>query len=370
MQKKELLLKNLSLVWDVLDFWLHSSQSPIEDAILKTKEDGRFSRDDIDFAIQHYRESISYESLHKWLNNSFSASKDINSRLLTKKVLCLHAGNLPLVGLQDVLAVMLSGNHYFGKVSVKDPWLLPSLIGLLEDKAEISCEHSTEIRDFEGLNADAILFSGSGESVITLTKLLGELQITSPQTKSLIRTAHASVAWISAADLEKNETIESIVWACFRHNGKGCRSLAAIFTDADEDMVVQMLSDKASAMQLENRILSVTAEVKFSYSYHKSVGRKAVLIADTLFVCGEPDIWKNKQVTITRSKPQDLHNFLESAGSAIQSVYSVDGTDIPFLYANTESLHMAQTPPISWKPDGTDPLLWLLNTEHNLPDEV
>jgi len=44
-------------------------------------------------------------------------------------VVALLAGNLPLVGLQDALALMLFGQEARVKLSKKDPYLIAVLLG-------------------------------------------------------------------------------------------------------------------------------------------------------------------------------------------------------------------------------------------------
>ncbi len=43
----------------------------------------------------------------------------------------------------------------------------------------------------------------------------------------------------------------------------------------------------------------------------------------------------------------------------LQSVYTIDGTQLAGFDKPTEPLSDAQQPPIFWQPDGTDTLKWL-----------
>ena len=88
-------------------------------------EEGLFSFEDIKFQIRALKENIDSGQVKEWAKRAELGERK-NS--FNQKVLCLHAGNLPLVGFQDALGTILSGADYFGKVSRKDPYLLPTFL--------------------------------------------------------------------------------------------------------------------------------------------------------------------------------------------------------------------------------------------------
>ena len=88
-------------------------------------------------------------TLRRWLDDSLS-HPDISPRKDTV-FYALHAGNLPLVGFQDVLAVLLSGAGYAGKLSRKDPWLIASFFDVLRQlHPQIPVQISTDLAGYQG----------------------------------------------------------------------------------------------------------------------------------------------------------------------------------------------------------------------------
>jgi hypothetical protein len=74
----------------------------------------------------------------------------------------INAGNIPFVGLHDLLSVLNSGHLYFGKNSSDDKYLLPWIANLL---IEIEPELKSRINFIEKLNEiDAVIATGSDNS--------------------------------------------------------------------------------------------------------------------------------------------------------------------------------------------------------------
>src|SRR5690606_21842965 len=86
--------------------WIQAQEGDIQVAVERSSE--RFHRADIMYMLQHLRTRVTADNLQQWVDQSYVESSPSD-------VLCLHAGNLPLVGFQDVAAVWLSGHNYRGK---------------------------------------------------------------------------------------------------------------------------------------------------------------------------------------------------------------------------------------------------------------
>lgn len=303
------------------------------------------------------RESLNRQNLHLWTEKSGLFENSVKSRT----ILCLHAGNLPMVGIQDLLAVMITGGRYVGKLSKKDPYLLAALIVKLKEHGigEDSIQE-IHLEKLKGISADAVLFAGSENSAKTVKKKLLALGIIDIDTPLLIRTAHFSVAWIHD---QYPETMKQLIDAVLRYAGLGCRSVAMVvapfaftlnscnFTDYVESFWVMNPQKERPPASLYHR-----------YAMNKAVGISQIWLDDFLI---EEDLKKPDHNFILQwivGGEDVMMEIITDYGSGLQSIYSTDryiGTEI----ANRvlEPLDEAQIPPIWWRPDGVDTIAWLQN---------
>ncbi|HAW80491.1 MAG TPA: hypothetical protein DCX27_12750, partial [Balneola sp.] len=136
--------------------WLQPYNQSLKKAIDKTVEEGLFSFEDIKFQIRTLKQKVDSGQIEEWAKRA-ELSEIKNS--VEQKVLCLLAGNLPLVGFQDALGTILSGADYYGKLSKKDPYLLSGFLKMMDEAhLDNQIQYSTELADFKDLQADKVLF--------------------------------------------------------------------------------------------------------------------------------------------------------------------------------------------------------------------
>lgn len=342
--------KRAELLAGCVQDWLDDRSGELRRAVEQTTADALFPEHDIRFALDHIRKSVTSDALKNWVSEAHTERKPVSPG----DVLCLHAGNLPLVGFQDVVAVLLSGHHYHGKLSRKDPWLLDSILNHLRQSGHFERIHWSV--DLDGLNsekANAVLFSGSGKSVIPVLKELEKRDWLHQSTKKLIRTAHASAAWF---DLSHNG-LECLAEAVFRYEGKGCRSVAAVFTPGKPETLLNSLAEAAGKFLARNPAVPIKQpQLEYRHAYNSAIGKLSVRAGNILLETGNPDLKKDGVVTITQAGPEDVRKFAAQSGSVLQTVYTNEPGLIEF-----ERLSYAQQPEISWKPDGIDPLKALID---------
>ena len=129
--------------------WLQPDNTSLKKAIDRTVEEGLFSLADIKFQIRALKENVDGGQVEEWVRR---AKLSNTNNATGQKVLCLHAGNLPLVGFQDALGTILSGADYYGKLSSKDPYLLTSFLEKVKEfELENSINFSTDLNDFKNL---------------------------------------------------------------------------------------------------------------------------------------------------------------------------------------------------------------------------
>jgi len=89
--------------------WIHQPPEVMEPIIAAQVDQSGHTRADVVYQLKHLADAITPESLRQWVQKSWSTSDSTLQELQpTDVICCIHAGNLPMVGLQDMFAVVLS----------------------------------------------------------------------------------------------------------------------------------------------------------------------------------------------------------------------------------------------------------------------
>jgi hypothetical protein len=335
--------------------WLRPDNADLQHAIEKTVDEDLFSFEDIKHQLLALKQSLTSDNIDRWITKS----DVIPNSLQNRTVLCLHAGNLPLVGLQDFLAVLISGANYKGKLSRKDPYLLPSLIRSFEEKQDLQkIGYSTGLNSFFGAGVDAWMFSGSQNNASAVKDILLKNDMISTITPSLIRTAFFSAAFVDKID---EETMRDLTEAVFRYGGSGCRSVALVVSPFKLNDIKCEFTDYIESFWLKNpQHQSPANDLVHRFALNKALGINQAWLNNFLIEEGE-EIPRNK--FILKWIQGDFSSFSEiliKNSTGLQSAYST-ANYIGKVAGSTivEPLSAAQKPPVWWKPDGTDTLEWL-----------
>lgn len=329
----------------------------LKTAIDRTISDSLFSFQDIKHQILALKESLNCNQLHYWANQSGL----IDESMKGKTVLCLHAGNLPLVGIQDLLAVIMTGGKYVGKLSGKDPYLLESLLVKLKEHGLGSDSlYDTHLYRLKGIQADVVLFAGSERSVQAVKEKLLNLAMINSGTPILARTAYYSIAWIHD---QKPDTMNLLMEAVFRYAGKGCRSVAAVIAPFSFSSNSCNFTDYVESFWIKNPQLHKPPESLYHrFALNKAIGVPQIWLDDFLIEESLKIPDENFILQWITGGEEKLQEMIKKSRSGLQSIYSTDkyvGKRIGNRVI--ESLDEAQTPPIWWKPDGVDTIHWLQN---------
>lgn len=342
---------------EALRIWFDSNE--LLEAIEKTVEANLFNRHDVNFAVEHLKKTVERGDILYWVD----LYSELSSPDDTRTILCLHAGNLPLVGFQDMLAVVLSGARYAGKISKKDPFLITSFILLLKQLNPVLGEKlgfSTELSDFAGLKADLWMFAGSEVSLDEIKSALEKQHIVKSDSESLLRVAHFSMAVINSHIT--TSCLVDLVESILRYNGKGCRSVAIICSDMELSDLAEELELIGREWLIKNRIhFNPDTLLKWRHAYNSAVNIDQVWLGNALVQVGHPVIGHNQHVYWQPMK--SLQDLLSLYGSGVQQVYTSqkgDLTEFELFSDKKDYLGNSQTPELYWKPDGIDPLKWIL----------
>ena len=89
-------------------------------------EDNRFTPEAVAFAVNQVMAQLTRDGLERW-----RAERRASDPMV---VGVLEPGNVPLAGLQDYLAVLLTGHAFVGLTSTRSPYLLPAFAREVTDR--------------------------------------------------------------------------------------------------------------------------------------------------------------------------------------------------------------------------------------------
>ena len=197
--------------------WQDPEYDVREEAVRRTLElPNTFTAEATAFAVNQQMNLLNEDSIHKWIAG--------RTTIRPRTIGVLNAGNVPFVGLQDFLAVVLTGHRYFGTVSTKDAFLLPAFIDDLRRLYPVLSVAFGGIDDMYK-EAEAVIATGTEETREWITAQNRKHGI--DPSLALIRGHRYAVAVIDGqeSNLERDNLAEDTLL----HEGFGCRNVAVIW---------------------------------------------------------------------------------------------------------------------------------------------
>jgi hypothetical protein len=136
---------------------------------------------------------------------------------IPRKVAIIMAGNLPLVGFTDVLAVLISGHQAELKLSIQDTILLPWVLAQLALVSPALAARCTTVERV--ITPDAVIATGSNNTARYFEQYFGKYP-------NIIRHNRNSVALVTGHESEQD--IVGLASDIFSYFGLGCRSVSAL----------------------------------------------------------------------------------------------------------------------------------------------
>jgi len=187
-----------------------------------------FTLDNQKFALKQWTELLTEENISSWLKN-YSVSK------ISKRVGLILAGNIPLVGLHDVISVVLSGHIPLIKLSSKDKQMVPFFLKKWNEFSGgvVAYELVERLENF-----DAVIATGSNNTARYLEYYFKDHL-------SIIRKNRTSAAVLKGD--ETPEELQLLAEDIFRYFGLGCRNVTKVFIP--EDFVIDRLFESFVGFQ-------------------------------------------------------------------------------------------------------------------------
>jgi hypothetical protein len=202
-------------------FFLKEYHTVIKDAELFNHW---FSEENLHFALEQWSQALSEEQLQAWV---IDYEKDyFRPQTKAKTVAIIMAGNIPLVGLHDLISVLISGHKALIKPSSDDAKLIPFVLQMLV-AIEKDFAYSLSIAENKMENFDAVIATGSNNSSRYFDHYFGKYP-------HIIRKNRSSVAILEGD--ESDEELRAFGEDIFRYFGLGCRNVSKAYVPKDFDV--------------------------------------------------------------------------------------------------------------------------------------
>jgi hypothetical protein len=208
-----------------------------------------FTKDAILFTLNSWSKALTNNNL-----NNFIESVNLDNTS-SKKVAIIMAGNIPLVGFHDFLAVLISGHSVIVKQSSNDKHLMPFLAKYLE-YVEEGFKSKITFTEEKLSGFDAVIATGSNNTARYFEYYF-------KNKPNIIRKSRNSVAVITGKETE--EDFIKLSDDVFQYFGLGCRSVSKLFVPKGFDFDVFFTGMYAKKDIINN------AKYANNYDYNKAV---------------------------------------------------------------------------------------------------
>lgn len=174
-----------------------------------------FTEDSIHAALKAWEHALQPSSIEKWLST-------YKLETVSKRVGLILAGNIPLVGLNDLLCVLVSGHKAVLKTASDDTILLRWVVSLLTEAHPAWVAKIEFTEKMTGI--EAIIATGSNNSSRYFEYYFKDIP-------HIIRKNRNSIAVLSGE--ETDEELFALGKDVFDYFGLGCRNVSKVYLPSD-----------------------------------------------------------------------------------------------------------------------------------------
>jgi hypothetical protein len=318
------------------------SNNPFFDEMLEqinqaVHHNGWFTLDNVLYALETWSDVLKVENIQKWTTSyNFSNSTP-------KAIGIVTAGNIPLVGFHDFIAVLMSGHKVMIKQSSNDQKLLPVLVNYLI-AIEPRFKDYITFTDTRLQNFDAVIATGSNNTARYFEHYFNKYP-------HIIRKNRNAVAILTGDESESE--LEALGDDIFKYFGLGCRSVSKVFVPKDYNF-----DNLFKAVFKQNEIINYT-KYKNNYDYNKTVYlmSRIPLVENGFLVLKEDTNYASPIATLFYEYYESIYELkerLEFDKEQIQCVVSNNLTKDSIPFGKTQQ-------PQLWEyADGVDTMEFLL----------
>ncbi|WP_273566699.1 acyl-CoA reductase [Maribacter halichondriae] len=314
--------------------------SKLDDAIvLAGHKNGWFTKKNILFSIENWAKLLTNEKLNNWLSDYDLKKNSPNN------VALIMAGNIPLVGFPDFLAVLLTGNTALVKSSSNDFVLLPFITEFLIKK-EPSLAKAIIFKEDRFTDFDKVIATGSNNTARYFEYYFGKVP-------NIIRKNRNSVAVLNG--FESSEQLKALGEDIFRYYGLGCRNVSKIFVPKGYDF--------DSFFKALYPFKEIIEQVKYAnnYDYNKAVYLMSEFdfLDNGFLMLKRDDSFASPIATLFYEEYDDLDAMKARLESDTEKIQCVVGSGI---LPNEILFGQTQKPQLDDYADGIDTVEFLLKT--------
>lgn len=280
------------------------------------------------------------QQLLQWLHHYH-----IDDHIQPQIVGLVLAGNIPLVGFHDVLAVFAAGHRARIKLSEKDAYLMPYLLKLLK-QFDARTQHYFEVVQFLK-DFDAVIATGSNNSARYFEAYFGKVP-------NIIRKNRNAVAVLTGEETEAE--LMALGEDIFQYYGLGCRNVSKIYIPQGYDFQALM----ETLHKFRKIILNNKYKNNFDYNYSLYILNRTPHIANGAIILTEEPSLQSRIAGLHYEYYNDIAAVeaeIERRSEEIQCVVAKDGT----LQRKTLPFGKAQQPELWDYADGVDTMQFLLS---------
>lgn len=304
--------------------------------LMAGNENSWFTPESIKSAFEAWGKVLTHDKVEQWING-----REL-SPTTSKRIGLIMAGNIPLVGLHDLLTVLISGNEAHIKYSSQDRALMSAVVNKL---IESNADFRDRIKVIERFNdIDAIIATGSDNSARYFKHYFSKHP-------HIIRQNRVSVGIIKGDETE--EQFAKIGKDAFQYFALGCRNVSKVFVPKGFELPKFIKSLEGYGQILDHH------KYRNNYDYNKSiylVNREPHLDSGFFMMRESEDLVSPISVIYyeTYESEAALDLKLSANREKIQCMVSADA-----WYEGSLGFGEAQTPELWDYADGVDTLEFL-----------
>ncbi len=207
-----------------------------------------FTEENLKLCFTTWGNLLTLEQIEKWLI-PYSDPKT------SKKIGLIMAGNIPLVGLHDLISVLVCGHHALVKTSSKDQLLMKTVIAFLQNENKLF-QDKIQLIDGPLQDFDAAIATGNNNSSRYFEQYFRQIP-------HIIRKNRHSVAILRGH--ESRQALEALAQDIFAYFGLGCRNVSKLYVPKNYDF-----KDFFEAIYPYHNIIEHSAYAN-NYDYNKAV---------------------------------------------------------------------------------------------------
>jgi hypothetical protein len=300
-----------------------------------------FTPEAIAYAVDTVMPRITIDGLRHWIDGRRPTDQET--------VAVLNAGNVPFVGLQDLLAVIAVGHRYCGVLSSKSPHLLPAFSRTLT--AALS-GISIEFDRLQGAlaKADRLLATGADSTISAVSSRAARAGIHRP--RQLCRGTRFSVGVMDGRESQGERL--GIALDAILHEGRGCLNASVLFVPmgfSASDLAMDFSrvrddfpphAETLDALDYEERLLAAT-------------GQRFTAGSGFILVEGDPSPRRPGVVVLTAyRKISEVEDWIQRNESLLQTVIVSKRVVLDIGAVGACEPGSSQDPPLDWRPDRID----------------